>query len=221
MDIDQWLVDAQAVSLDRTHELVSEISRNRNWVFRMLEQSADPEIFPRIHARFHSLGFYSIVLTTHNQKDLPSLRINIYLSNQFKQSPDAIHNHAYDFSSTIVVGSMRQILFKISAGPESYHKMDFNGFQETRRADICLRQRMSVDMPQGSVYSIDSSTIHSVIPTESRTITALVRTAYERRNTSRYCPLGNLFPEAEQEVASYEQHRAIVRQLQVPTIILS
>lgn len=186
-DIDIWLSSIDSNDSQNRQNALKEVLYDSHWIFTILKQAYNPELFSKIGVRKHSLGFYSIALAISNKKDLPSFRVNIYLKQDFKATVETIHSHAYDFSSVILAGSMKQRIYKDQHNHScNYKKFSFNGKQERYVANVNISKKFEIEMSENSIYSISSDTIHSVNPSSDIMISSLIRSPYNRESTARY-----------------------------------
>ena len=150
---------------------------------------------------YFGLGFIQIKLGKE-------CRLHIYTDSlPAITNEEDIHNHRYNFTSTILHGELRQELFSIIQGDS--HLLQDESCQEgyvpnTVNSRLCSIQKTGEQVfIQGNSYSIDHNTFHRVHTRNA--VTFLTRSDYKkelaqvvhRRDAQKVCPFSKKVKEEE------------------------
>ncbi|WP_169979988.1 hypothetical protein [Microbispora sp. H10836] len=181
---------------ERGGDLLSDITDALRTDSRLLESVA-----ARSYA--HTNGFDRISL--YNERDGPEVRIHLWWAGV--PSDESIHNHAWDFSSLVLTGSLTfQILGQTTYG-QSYDlyrsSMPAGGrpgdYEFTPMGDMSASVTFEATIAAGSFYRMDHDTYHRVLasPPSGAPLTATIvaRGPVRRRFSQVLMPHGTPMPQ--------------------------
>lgn len=144
--------------------------------------------FKKIYVRRHSLGFFSLSFpfNSKNRMKKSSIRINIYSKLHFQYKVPEIHNHAFNFTSKIVIGELQNTIFKEQDGL-GFRKLKFDGKMRSFEKLVDLEEYKITDLLEGDIYSMPAAAIHSITPKTDLAVTTLVRSPHIREFSNQYC----------------------------------
>ena len=155
----------------------------------------DPDLQSEIRERsyVHPLGIVKIpiLVDVHNQWEL---RLHYWhKDNQhIRKIDNDIHNHKWDFVSTIVMGRIVHTLYaEVADGDEFYvQELGTSGIGSKRRYSepkkIKMAPAYTTHYLKGSSYFISRHVAHSVKPTGGDAITLMLRGKYSANSTNIY-----------------------------------
>jgi hypothetical protein len=134
------------------------------------------EVAERSYA--HNNGFDKIVLA---ERDGGALRLHVWWPGQSPVDVEHVHDHAWDFASTIVTGSYRMDLYgRGSEGQEWFEyryafpedRPDLHGLRLVGRTR--LTRQLSIHLPRASSYAINRGQLHRVTAVSGSLTSSLV-----------------------------------------------
>lgn len=153
------------------------------------------------------LGFIQVKVNS-------KLRYHFYHPELLSVVPDEeIHNHRYNFTSTVLKGTLSQTVFSVQ--PATEHDCDY--FRNTVSCDPTkpapnksypanIVSSFTSNTSAGGSYEINSETFHKVLPTKEPTITKVVRDTSSMKlfaetirpkDVKPVCPFSPNMPEEE------------------------
>lgn len=157
-----------------------------------LQRSAeDPSLATEIAGRsyLHPNGFVKVVVQAASASG-PRLRIHHW----FK--PDGsdltIHDHCWNFASHVIAGRLRMATFEPTASRDTgggYHKWRIGNLANAERRYFGthhLRQTEETALYSGSLYSLESSTLHTFLEAPAATLSIVLQGWHINQSSTIY-----------------------------------
>lgn len=155
----------------------------------------------KIH--FFGLGFIQVKINDSERYHFYSPGLAAFVP------PEEIHDHRYDFISSVVKGCLSQEIYTFSPKEKSdyvlrYVSCDPNYTAPTERQYVIPELLSTVHSNCGSQYKLSEKAMHKVLPVASSTITYLQRGSKVKpfarvisSASKEVCPFSKDLPEAE------------------------
>lgn len=142
---------------EESQQFLLKISKDRERLCKLLKKASSNELLVGLSRRYGAVDKF--VLAERSDGRL-QLRMHIYANHKELEEGEVdiemIHNHRWNFSSLILLGGYRHVLYGDSLSP------------------VCIR-----DEKEGSIYSLHHSQYHSVAG-EAGSITLIIRGPHEK-----------------------------------------
>lgn len=142
---------------------------------------------------FFGLGFIQIKVSNSQRYHFYSSELPGFVDQE------SVHNHRYDFTSTILGGKLKQEIFSVVPGDVC---AEFLMKEESCRSDVkapdtevpCSLSKLFEDTHvKGSTYTIDKDTFHKVTPITDSAVTFLTRGPVKKEFATVVSPKGAKF----------------------------
>lgn len=155
----------------------------------------------KIH--FFGLGFIQVKLNDNERYHFYNPELNAFVP------PEEIHDHRYDFTSSIVKGNLSQEVYTFSTKEKSDHILRYVSCDPdykapTERQYVVPELLSTIHSNRGSQYKLSDKAMHKVLPVASSTITYLQRSAKVKpfarvisSASEEVCPFSKDLPESE------------------------
>lgn len=138
----------------------------------------------------HINGFDKIVLF-NSEKELFKLRLHIWWPTKTAHFREHIHNHRWNFATSIILGCYRLETYTRSKEGEPVYSYsywspeDWQTYRMVLRGQTHVKKMLDVDVSKGTSYQLEHSVLHRVTQlTKSGTVSLVLQGQALKKNTS-------------------------------------
>lgn len=157
------------------------------------------------HAKIHffGLGFIQVKVGERDRYHFYSRELTALVP------PEEIHDHRYEFMSTVLKGIFSQEIYSVTPDPKSKYELRYVSCEPdvvapTERTKVLPELLSKTHFNRGSQYTLMPSAFHRVIPCTDNTITLLQRETKTKKfarvvssTKEEVCPFSKVIPDDE------------------------